>query len=466
VVALADASIQVGRHEVWGLVGDNGAGKSTFLKILSGIQPPSGGEIRSTVSRLSCALRRMQWMLELRRFTRIWRWSTPMTAYQNVYLGREELSTNPAARFLRLVDDRKMRSRALSRPSENLKNNRRAAWRATWRNRMTHTYKSATKAGSLGRRALLAAGVAGFAALSGMAPASAQDVKTLAFVVNVPADFWKFARVGTEKADAELEGYKVEFYIPGEMSAAAQKKILEDLLAKGVDGVAISPVNPDDSTAILNEVASKAVLFTHDADAPNSDRVMYIGTDNVAAGRQAGELMKKALPDGGTAMLFVGTMDAANARERSQGIKEAIEGSGIEIIDIRTDGGDQTKAKANAEDTLSKYPDIDLLVGLWAYNTPQIYNAVKAAGKEGQVQIVGFDEDQQTLKGITDGDILGTVVQQPYEFGYQSIIKMAKYIDGDTSVVPENELDIVPTQIIDSSNVAEFIETVRATLGN
>lgn len=313
--------------------------------------------------------------------------------------------------------------------------------------------------------ALVAAGVASFAAMSAVSPASAQDTKKLAFVVNVPADFWKFARVGTETAAAELDDVEVEFYIPGEMSAAAQKKILEDLLAKGIDGVAISPVNPDDSTAILNEVASKAVLFTHDADAPNSDRVMYIGTDNVAAGRQAGELMKKALPDGGKAMLFVGTMDAANARERSQGIMEAIEGSGIEIIDTRTDGGDQTKAKANAEDTLSKYPDIDLLVGLWAYNTPQIYNAVKAAGKQGQVKIVGFDEDQQTLRGITAGDILGTVVQQPYEFGYQSIIKMAKYLDGDTSVVPENELDIVPTQIIDSSNVADFIKKVQATLG-
>lgn len=316
------------------------------------------------------------------------------------------------------------------------------------------------------RRGVLAAGAVAIAAMASVVPASAQDVKTLAFVVNVPADFWKFARVGTEKADAELEGYQVEFYIPSEMSAAAQKKILEDLLAKGVDGVAISPVNPDDSTAILNDVASKAVLFTHDADAPNSNRVMYIGTDNVAAGRQAGELMKKALPEGGTAMLFVGTMDAANARERSQGIKEAIEGSGIEIVDIRTDGGDQTKAKANAEDTLSKYPDIDLLVGLWAYNTPQIYNAVKSAGKEGQVKIVGFDEDQQTLKGIKEGTILGTVVQQPYEFGYQSIIKMAKYIDGDTSVVPENKLDIVPTQVIDASNVDPFIEQVKATLGN
>ncbi|MBB5751441.1 sugar-binding protein [Prosthecomicrobium pneumaticum] len=317
---------------------------------------------------------------------------------------------------------------------------------------------------SFTRRSLIIASSAIAMALTAAHPSFAQDKKTLAFVVNVPADFWTIARRGTEKAQAELPNYNIEFYIPGEMSAAAQKKILEDLLAKGVAGVAISPVNPDDSTAILNEVASKAVLITHDADAPKSNRLMYIGTDNVAAGRQAGELMKKALPNGGKAMLFVGTMDAANARERTQGIREAIEGTKIEIIDIRTDGGDQAKAKANVEDTLTKYPDIDLLVGLWAYNTPQIYNAVKALGKAGSVKIVGFDEDQQTLKGIADGTIDGTVVQQPYEFGYQSMIKMAKLIEGDKSVIPENKLDIVSTQIVDASNVEDFAKKIKELL--
>jgi ribose transport system substrate-binding protein len=211
-------------------------------------------------------------------------------------------------------------------------------------------------------------------------------------------------------------------------------------------------------------VASKAALITQDADAPNSNRLMYLGTDNVAAGRQAGELMKKALPDGGKAMLFVGTMDAANARERTQGIKEAIAGTKIEIIDIRTDGGDQAKAKANVEDTLTKYPDINLLVGLWAYNTPQIYNAVKAAGVEGKVKIVGFDEDQQTLKGVAEGVIDGTVVQQPFEFGYQSMITLAKIIEGDTSVIPANKQNIVPTQIIDKSNVADFAVKIKELL--
>ena len=314
------------------------------------------------------------------------------------------------------------------------------------------------------RRSLIIASSAIAMALTATQASFAADKKTLAFVVNVPADFWTIARAGTNKAQAELPNYNIEFYIPGEMSAAAQKKILEDLLARGVAGVAISPVNPDDSTAILNEVASKAVLITHDADAPKSNRLMYVGTDNVAAGRQAGELMKKALPDGGKAMLFVGTMDAANARERSQGIKEAIAGTKIEIIDIRTDGGDQAKAKDNVEDTLTKYPDIDLLVGLWAYNTPQIYNAVKALGKAGSVKIVGFDEDQQTLKGVAEGVIDGTVVQQPFEFGYQSMINMAKIIEGDKSVIPENKLQIVPTQIIDKSNVKEFGENLKKVL--
>jgi ribose transport system substrate-binding protein len=317
---------------------------------------------------------------------------------------------------------------------------------------------------TLNRRIVLGLASALLAGASFVPAVQAQQKKTLAFVVNVPADFWTIARRGTEKAQKELPNYNIEMYIPGQMSAAEQKRILEDLLAKKVAGVSISPVDPDNSQDILNRVAASAVLFTQDADAPKSNRVMYIGTDNVAAGRQAGELMKKALPNGGKAMLFVGTMDAANARERTQGIKEAIAGTKIEIIDIRTDGGDQAKAKANVEDTLTKYPNIDLLVGLWAYNTPQIYNAAKAAGKTGKVKIVGFDEDQQTLRGISEGVIDGTVVQQPFEFGYQSMIKLAKYIEGDKSVVPANKLDIVPTQIVDKNNVKEFSERIRDLL--
>ena len=156
------------------------------------------------------------------------------------------------------------------------------------------------------------------------------------------------------------------------------------------------------------------MLFTTDSDAASSKRVLYIGTDNVAAGVQAGQLINKALPKGGEIMLFVGTMGAANARERVEGIKKTI-GPQVEILDIRSDEVDFAKAKRNVEDTLTKYPSIDGLVGLWSYNTPQIVEAVRAAGKQGQVQVIGFDEDPVTLRGVADGIVIGTVVQQPYE---------------------------------------------------
>jgi ribose transport system substrate-binding protein len=206
------------------------------------------------------------------------------------------------------------------------------------------------------------------------------------------------------------------------------------------------------------------VLFTTDSDAPKSERVLYIGTDNTAAGVQAGELIKQALPHGGKIMMFVGTMGRDNARERVDGIKKALAGSKVEIIDVRTDEVDFARAKRNVEDTLTKYPDVAGLVGLYSYNTPQIVEAVRASGRMGQVKIIGFDEDPVTLRGIADGAIDATVVQQPYEFGYQSMKLLAKVIEGDKSFIPANELMIIPTKVIDKSNVAEFQATMRDLL--
>src|SRR3954447_10184922 len=120
--------------------------------------------------------------------------------------------------------------------------------------------------------------------------------KRLAFVTNNASDFWTIARKGVEKADAELADVTAEFKIPSDGTAAEQKRIVDDLLAKGVDGIAISPVDPDNQTQMINDVAKQAIVFTQDSDAPQSERAAYVGTDNVAAGRQAGALIKEALP--------------------------------------------------------------------------------------------------------------------------------------------------------------------------
>ncbi|MEO8520704.1 MAG: sugar-binding protein [Acidobacteriota bacterium] len=277
----------------------------------------------------------------------------------------------------------------------------------------------------------------------------------LAFITNNAADFWTIARKGVDKAAAELPDVTVEFRL-GDGTAAEQKRIVDDLLAAGVEGIAISPVDPANQTSMLNEAASKAVVFTHDSDAPASKRECYVGTDNVAAGRQAGELIKSALPQGGKIALFVGKLDARNAQERLQGIKEAIAGTRIEILDVRTDDTDQVRAKANVAEMLVAHADVAGLVGLWSYNGPAILNAVRDAGKTGKVQIVAFDEDDETLTGVKAGAIAGTVVQQPYEFGHQAITLLAKAVKGDRSGIPASHQVFIPTMVIRQDNVDDF----------
>ena len=294
---------------------------------------------------------------------------------------------------------------------------------------------------------------------------AAEKKLKLAFVTNNASDFWTIARAGTKKASEELKNVSVEFKIPEDGTAATQTRILDDLLSAGIDGIAISPVDPKNQTLKLDQVAKQALLFTHDSDAPDSKRVCYVGTDNVAAGRQAGDLIKQALPEGGKIMLFVGTLDAQNARERLTGIKEALQGSKVEIIDVRTDDTDRVRAKANVLDTLVKYPDVACLVGLWSYNGPAILNAVKDSNKLGKVKIVCFDEEEETLAGVKDGSISATVVQQPYQFGYQAITLMDKYLNGDKSVVPADGQVIVPTLAITKDKVDEFAANLKKLRG-
>jgi ribose transport system substrate-binding protein len=164
-------------------------------------------------------------------------------------------------------------------------------------------------------------------------------------------------------------------------------------------------------------------------------------------------------------MVFVGKADAQNARERLEGVKEALQGANVEIIDVRTDDADRVRAKSNAADTLVKYPDVSALVGLWAYNGPAILSAVKDAGKTGQVKIIAFDEEDDTLKGIREGAIEGTIVQQPYQFGYQSVKTMAQILGGDRSMIPASKQIFVPTRVIKKENVDDFVKEINQLRG-
>jgi ribose transport system substrate-binding protein len=297
--------------------------------------------------------------------------------------------------------------------------------------------------------------------------AFAQEKKQLAFVVNASSDFWKLAEAGVKKAQGELPDYELQFRYPAQGTAAAQNSLMDDLVTAGVDAIMISSADPKNSIDAFNRIAGQVPLFTTDSDAPESNRIAYLGSSNTDAGVQAGEEMVKAMGGKeGKCMGFVGFLGADNAKERIAGFKQAIEGKGIELVDVRGDDVDFTKARTNVDDVLVANPEINCMVGFYSYNPPKIYEALQAAGKLGQITVVAFDEDPVTLGAVKEGSFASTVVQQPFEWGYQGMKLMAKYLEGDKSGVPENKLIIVPTKVINKENADDFEADLKAKIAS
>src|SRR5262245_31712711 len=199
-----------------------------------------------------------------------------------------------------------------------------------------------------------------------------------AFVTNNSAGFWNIPLKGIQKAEKDL-GHKAEMLRPLKAGRADQRRIIEDVMVLGFQGMAVSPVNPDSMTPLLDRVAAKMPVICHDSDAPKSKRLSYVGTNNVEAGRAAGAAVLKALGDKrkGKVALFVGRIDMQNAIERRQGVEETLKGSGLEILPPFLDGTDRAKAKKNVEDALARYPDLVMAVGLWSYNGPAVAGAIR-----------------------------------------------------------------------------------------
>lgn len=305
--------------------------------------------------------------------------------------------------------------------------------------------------------------------------------KTVAFVTNGVDPFWVIAQRGAEKAGEDLD-VNVEVRMPPQ-GVADQKRMVQELLAQNVDGIAISPIDPENQNELLKEIAERSILITQDSDAPESPRQCYIGMDNYTAGRMCGELVKEALPDGGEVMLFVGRLGQANARQRRQGVidelmdrshdgsrydepGEVIKNDKYSILDTRTDDFDHPQAKANAEDAIANHPNLKCMVGLFAYNPPLCLEAIRDAGKLKEIKVVSFDENEASLQGIMDGTVVGTVVQNPYQYGYESVRVLKALANGDKSVIPENEILHIPARKIRKDNVEEFWTELKSLLGD
>ncbi len=281
----------------------------------------------------------------------------------------------------------------------------------------------------------------------------------LAFVINNPSPFWDGAAAGVKKFEGETNVH-VDFKIPQNGQVAEQNAILENLLSQGYNGIAISVIAPADQVSELNRACEKTNVICHDSDAPKSHRLLYIGTNNVEAGKVLGNEIVKLMPSGGKIAVFVGTFSADNARERLNGIESAIAGHNIEVKVKKEDNGDRTAARSNVEKVITAYPEVTMMVGLWSYNGPQIASAVEASGKQGTIKAAVFDDETGTLDAIEKGSITSTVVQKPFQFGYlSSKLLYALATRGEEALkdplIKDGKID-TGVEVINSQNVKDY----------
>ncbi len=137
------------------------------------------------------------------------------------------------------------------------------------------------------------------------------------YLTNGVASFWVIAEAGA-KAGGEKFNADVTVLMPADISE--QKRMVEDSMTRGVDGIAISPIDPVNQTPLIDQAAKVTKVITHDSDAPKSKRLCYIGMDNYTAGRMCGKFVKEALPKGGKLAIFIGRLEQDNARRRRQGV--------------------------------------------------------------------------------------------------------------------------------------------------
>lgn len=255
---------------------------------------------------------------------------------------------------------------------------------------------------------------------------------SVAIVTGGSGPYWQLVASGA-RAAADRYNVDVTVELPeADENLAQQTKLLENLKGKRLAGIAVSPLDATGQTPLIDELAKSTHLVTFDSDAPSSQRLSYIGTINVMAGRLAAELAQAAVPDGGQVAVVLANLTKNNMLERREGLearfaKMAADDGKYEVVEWIVDEGSPDRCRELVTAALDEHPDLACLIGMNAQHGAILHDVLKAQEKLGKVAIIAFDEEAETLDGIEDGTIFGTVVQDPYRYGFDSVEVLASY---------------------------------------
>jgi ribose transport system substrate-binding protein len=299
--------------------------------------------------------------------------------------------------------------------------------------------------------------VAAAALLAAPGAAGAQDY-TFALVpkaMNNP--FFDLARDGCMKAAEESNGQiECEYIGPSEHTEAEQVQIVQDLIARGVDGIAVSPSNaPAIANALKAAKAAGIPTMTWDADLLADDqelRSTYVGTKNYDIGVNLAKIAQELKPDGGSICLQTGGAAADNHNQRLQGIRDTLSGENsdsppgerltgqngwteVDGCPLITDD-DSTKAVQQLADILGKFQDLDVYISTgaftqWSDNAyRQVMDKYKDKLESKELVMVVADTLPMQMDQLKDGLSHGQVGQRPFDMGYQSMFIMKDLVEG------------------------------------
>lgn len=233
--------------------------------------------------------------------------------------------------------------------------------------------------------------------------------------------YWANVEKGVADAAANL-GVQADFFVPTQEDITAQISTMEGYIAQGYDGIAVAPSDPKAMEATIAAAMEAGIpVITLDTDAPESERLAYVGTSNKSAGVVAGEEMAKLLPDGGSVAFSTGSLTALNSLERMEGFREGM-GDQITVVEpVNNDKEDSATALELANASLVANPDLAGAFGVYAYNGPAWAKAIREQGKEGAVKVVAFDATDEHIEFLKEGLIDVLVAQREYFQGYNSV---------------------------------------------
>jgi ribose transport system substrate-binding protein len=276
----------------------------------------------------------------------------------------------------------------------------------------------------------------------GSAPARVDGSGRIVVLMNGNSPFWDTMRAGINAASEE---FGVEASLEtNDGTPRGQIDKLRQFASQGdVAAVAIA-VTDAANAAIADELRNlqdrgvKVITVDSDVDREKfrDARFAFVGTDNLAGGRELGVCAKNLRPDGGEFVTFVGRTGAQNAIERIGGFAEGAGDKFIEL-DKMGDENDRTRARENVRNAIRNHENLDTLVGIWSYNAPAIVDVVRELDVRDRFTIVTFDAEPGAIQNMSEGDVDAMVVQNPFEMGYQGVRLMKALVEDDQATIAE-----------------------------